>query len=158
MEEEGAVKIAVGADHGGFFLKEEIKKFLETEGYSVIDVGTYSEESVDYPEFAYRVAKLVISGEADRGVVMCGTGIGVSISANKIRGIRAALVTNEYMAEMAARHNDANVLAMGGRIITPELGKRLVKIWLETPFDGGRHQRRINKIYAIEEGKLEERS
>ena len=152
------MKIAIGADHGGFSLKEAIKEFLENEGHSVVDVGTYSEESVDYPEFAYKVAKLVASGEVDRGVVMCGTGIGISISANKVKGIRAALVTNEYMAEMAARHNNANILAMGGRVITPEIGKRLVKIWLETPFDGGRHQRRIDKIHAIEEGKLEERS
>ncbi len=149
------MKIAVGADHGGFFLKEAIKKFLEEEGYEVVDVGTYSEESVDYPEYGYRVAKLVADGEVDRGIVMCGTGIGISISANKVKGIRAALVTNEYMAEMAARHNNANVLAMGGRVITPEIGKRLVKIWLTTPFDGGRHQRRVNLISRIEEGKLE---
>ena len=152
------MKIAVGADHGGFLLKEEIKKFLLDEGYEVVDVGTYSEESVDYPEYGYKVARLVASGEVDKGVIMCGTGIGISISANKVKGIRAALVTNEYMAEMAARHNDANILAMGGRVITPEIGKRLVKIWLQTSFDGGRHQRRIVKIHAIEEGTLEERS
>ncbi len=152
------MKIAIGADHGGFSLKEAIKEFLEAEGHLVVDVGTYSEESVDYPEYAYRVAVKVASGEVDRGIVMCGTGIGISISANKVKGIRAALVTNEYMAEMAARHNDANVLAMGGRVITPEIGKRLVRIWLETPFEGGRHRRRVDKIHAIEEGKLEERS
>ncbi len=152
------MKIAIGADHGGFSLKEAIKDFLSREGYEVIDLGTYSEESVDYPDFGYKVAVAVANGEAEKGIIMCGTGIGISISANKVKGVRAALVTNEYMAEMAAKHNDANILAMGGRVITPEIGKRLIKVWLSNSFEGGRHQRRVNKISLIEEGKLEERS
>jgi len=144
------MKIALACDHGGFSLKEVIKSYLEELSIEYVDYGTYSEESVDYPDFAYRAAKAIVEGEADRGIFICGTGIGISIAANKVRGIRAALCYNVYAAEMSRRHNDANVLCLGGRVLGTELAKRIVKTWLETPFEGGRHQRRIEKISRIE--------
>ncbi|WP_456457374.1 ribose 5-phosphate isomerase B [Thermovibrio sp.] len=144
------MKIALACDHGGFSLKEVIKSYLEELSIEYIDYGTYSEESVDYPDFAYRAAKAIVEGEADRGIFICGTGIGISIAANKVRGIRAALCYNVYAAEMSRRHNDANVLCLGGRVLGTELAKRIVKAWLETSFEGGRHQRRIDKISKIE--------
>ncbi len=144
------MKIALACDHGGFHLKEVIKSFLEELSIEYVDYGTYSEESVDYPDFAYRAAKAIMGGEADRGIFICGTGIGISIAANKVRGIRAALCYNVYAAEMSRRHNNANVLCLGGRVLGTELAKRIVKAWLETPFEGGRHKRRIDKISKIE--------
>ncbi len=144
------MKIALACDHGGFHLKEVIKSFLEELSIEYVDYGTYSEESVDYPDFAYRAAKAIVEGEADRGIFICGTGIGISIAANKVKGIRAALCYNVYAAEMSRRHNDANVLCLGGRVLGSELAKRIVKAWLETPFEGGRHKRRIDKISKIE--------
>ncbi len=144
------MKIALACDHGGFHLKEVIKSFLEELSIEYVDYGTYSEESVDYPDFAYRAAKAIVGGEADRGIFICGTGIGISIAANKVKGIRAALCYNVYAAEMSRRHNDANVLCLGGRVLGSELAKRIVKAWLETPFEGGRHKRRIDKISKIE--------
>jgi len=145
------MKIALACDHGGFRLKEAIKSYLKELGVELIDYGTFSEDSVDYPDFAKRAAEGIVKGEADRGIFICGTGIGISIAANKVRGIRAALCYNVYAAEMSRRHNDANVLCLGGRVIGEELAKRIVKAWLETPFEGGRHQRRIKKIEEMEE-------
>ncbi len=147
------MRIALACDHGGYKLKEVIKSYLEELGIEYVDYGTYSEESVDYPDFAYKAAKGIVKGEADRGIFICGTGIGISIAANKVRGIRAALCYNVYAAEMSRRHNNANVLCLGGRVLGEELAKRIVKAWLETPFDGGRHERRINKIHRIEENE-----
>ncbi len=140
------MKIAVGSDHGGFALKTAIAAHLKGRGYEVLDMGTYSEESVDYPIYGKKTAEAVASGEADLGVVCCGTGIGIGIAANKVRGIRCATITNEYMAEMTKRHNNANMIALGGRILEPEFALRLVDIWLDTEFEGGRHQRRIDML------------
>lgn len=138
------MKIAVASDHGGYGLKEEIKKFLEKRGIDVIDMGTDSEESVDYPHFGKACAAAVAAGEADRGIVFCGTGIGISIAANKVKGIRCALCTSVYMAETARKHNDANMLAMGGRILSADAALEITKAWLDTKFEGGRHQRRVD--------------
>lgn len=144
------MKVAVGCDHGGFVLKDAVIGTLEELGAQVVDFGTYSTESVDYPVYGKKVADAVASGECDLGVVMCGTGIGISIAANKVKGIRAAVVTNEFMAEMTRRHNNANVIALGGRVITPEEAKVLVKAWYTAQFEGGRHQKRIDMIIEIE--------
>lgn len=136
--------IALASDHAGFELKETIKKFLVEKNYDIIDFGTNSTASVDYPIFAKKAAKAVASGQCERGIVFCGTGIGVSIVCNKVRGIRCALCTNELTAEMAKRHNDANMIAFGAKVVDPETVKKLVKIWLEAQFEEGRHQRRID--------------
>ncbi len=144
------MRIALACDHGGFRLKEVIKKYLESKGIEFIDYGTFNEDSVDYPDFALKAAKGIVNGEADRGIFICGTGIGISIAANKVPGIRAALCYNLFAAEMSRRHNDANVLALGGRVIGDELAKAIVDTWLKTPFEGGRHERRIKKIEEIE--------
>ncbi|WP_457570256.1 ribose 5-phosphate isomerase B [Desulfurobacterium sp.] len=144
------MKIALASDHGGFRLKEVIKNYLDELGIEYVDFGTYSEESVDYPDYALKAAESIINGETDRGIFICGTGIGISIAANKVPGIRAALCYNIFAAEMSRRHNNANVLALGGRVIGDELAKSIVKTWLDTPFDGGRHERRVNKIAEIE--------
>lgn len=144
------MKVAVGCDHGGFVLKDAVISTLEELGAQVVDFGTYSTESVDYPVYGKKVADAVASGECDLGVVMCGTGIGISIAANKVKGIRAAVVTNEFMAEMTRRHNNANVIALGGRVINPEEAKVLVKAWYTAQFEGGRHQKRIDMITEIE--------
>lgn len=144
------MKIALGSDHGGYNLKEEIKKHLEKSGFDYIDFGTDSTESVDYPDFAVKVAEAVISGECERGILCCGTGIGVSISANKIPGIRCAVVTDTYSAEMSRAHNDANVLALGERVVGVGLALKIVDVWLNTQFEGGRHERRVCKISDIE--------
>ncbi len=140
------MKIALGSDHAGFTLKEFIKGRLAGEGYAVTDVGTHSEASVDYPDYALPVAKLVAGGEADRGILVCGTGVGMNIAANRVRGVRAALVTDVYVAEQSRRHLDANVLVLGGRVTGQGLAEAIVKVWLETPFEGGRHKGRIDKI------------
>lgn len=142
--------IALGCDHGGFAIKEAIKKYLDESGIEYNDFGTYSEESVDYPVYAKKVADAVASGECEKGVLCCGTGIGISIAANKVKGIRAAVVTNEFCAEMTRRHNDANIIAMGGRVISEEQAVKFTKIFLETPFDGDRHIKRVNMITEIE--------
>ena len=144
------MKIAVGSDHGGLALKEAVIAFLKGRNIEAIDLGTNSESSVDYPDFGEKVARAVADGQADQGIVVCGTGIGISIAANKIPGIRAALVTDSFMARMAREHNDANVLALGGRILTPEQGCELVAAWLDATFEGGRHQGRLDKIAALE--------
>jgi ribose 5-phosphate isomerase B len=147
------MKVALACDHGGYRLKEVIKEYLKELGVEFVDYGTYSEESVDYPDYAYKAAKGIVNGEADRGIFICGTGIGISMAANKVHGIRAALCYNVYAAEMSRRHNDANVLCLGGRVLGDELAKRIVKAWLETPFEGGRHERRIKKIAEIEKNE-----
>lgn len=144
------MKVAVGCDHGGFVLKDAVISTLEELGAQVVDMGTYSTESVDYPVYGKKVADAVANGECDLGVVMCGTGIGISIAANKVKGIRAAVVTDEFMAEMTRRHNNANIIALGGRVITSEKAKSLVKAWYTAEFEGGRHQKRIDMITQIE--------
>jgi ribose 5-phosphate isomerase B len=142
--------IAVGSDHAGFNLKEAIKAKLEAEGHTIIDVGTDSTESVDYPKFGHAVGRTVASGEAERGVAVCGSGIGISIACNKVPGIRAALCTSVEMAEMCRRHNNANVICMGERMITQELAFAMVDTWMTTEFEGGKHLRRINELDDIE--------
>jgi ribose 5-phosphate isomerase B len=144
------MKIAVGSDHGGLALKESVAAFLKDRGVDVLDLGTNSADSVDYPDFGENVALAVASGAVDSGIVVCGTGIGISIAANKIPGIRAALVTDVFMARMAKEHNDANILALGGRVLSPEQGCELVAAWLDATFEGGRHQARLDKITALE--------
>jgi len=144
------LKIAIGSDHGGYNLKETIKKHLEEKGVEYQDFGTSGNESVDYPQFGMKVAEAVKSGEFDRGIVCCGTGIGISISANKVPGIRCAVVSDTFSAEMSRAHNNANVLALGERVIGEGLALKIVDIWLETDFEGGRHERRVGKIGDIE--------
>jgi ribose 5-phosphate isomerase B len=144
------LRIAIGADHGGYLLKEEIKKVILELGHEVEDFGCQCLDSVDYPDYAQPVAEKVAAGEFDRGILICGTGIGMSIAANKVRGIRCALVHDLFSAKATREHNDSNVLAMGARIIGPGVATEIVKIWLSTPFEGGRHVNRINKITAIE--------
>ncbi|NPA41084.1 MAG: ribose 5-phosphate isomerase B [Aquificae bacterium] len=146
------MKIALGSDHAGFALKERIKKFLIEKGYEVLDFGTTSEESTHYPLFAQDVALAVQKGEADRGILVCGTGIGMSITANKFRGVRAALCCNEYMAKMSRLHNDANVLCLGDRVLGEDLALAIVETWINTPFEGGRHAKRVELIKNIESG------
>jgi ribose 5-phosphate isomerase B len=140
------VKIAVGSDHGGFEFKEMIISFLRELGRDVDDVGCYSAESVDYPDFADKVCKKVQSGECERGILICGTGIGMSIAANRYRDIRAALCHEAYTARMSREHNNANVLCLGGRVLGPEIALDIVGTWVETAFAGGRHQRRLDKL------------
>jgi ribose 5-phosphate isomerase B len=144
------MRIAIGADHAGFALKEDIKKALAEIGLPAEDFGTGSSDSVDYPDFAERVAQGVAAGQFDRGILICGTGIGMAIAANKIPGIRAATVTDTDMARLSREHNDANVLAIGARILDRKKALEIVRIFLETPFAGDRHQRRIDKITSLE--------
>lgn len=150
------MKIALGSDHGGYELKEHIKKYLDEKNIEYVDFGTYSYESVDYPEFAHKAAIAVVNGECDRGIVCCGTGIGISISANKVPGIRCALCSDCYSAKMSREHNNANMLALGGRVLGRDLAIEIVDIWLNTEFQGGRHERRINKIADIEKKYIKE--
>jgi len=142
--------VALGADHGGFAMKETIRAYLEELGYAVKDCGAFSSESVDYPDFAYAVAKLVADGQAWRGIVIDGAGIGSCMAANKVPGVRASLCYDLSTAANAREHNDANVLTLGGRLIGENLAKDIVRTWLETEFAGGRHQRRVNKIMEVE--------
>ena len=144
------MKIAIGCDHGALALKESVKKVLAELGAEVDDIGTYTEDSVDYPDIAEKVCEKVVSGDAERGVVLCGTGIGISIAANKIKGIRCALCSEAYSARMARAHNDANVLALGGRVLGPELAADVVRTFFAQDFEGGRHARRVGKIIALE--------
>lgn len=148
------MRIAMGADHAGFPLKEELKGFLEAEGHHVIDVGTDSTDPVDYPAFCAAVARAVVDGRADRGIVLGGSGQGEQIVANKIHGIRASLCHDLYSARLAREHNDANVLGMGARVIAPAYAREVVRLWLETPFAGGRHVPRNDQIAMIERGEL----
>jgi ribose 5-phosphate isomerase B len=144
------VRVAIGADHAGFPLKEHLKRTLAALGHDVEDFGTHSEESTDYPPICAAVARAVVEGRADRGLVLGGSGQGEQIAANKIAGVRAALCNDLYTALMSRRHNDANVLAMGGRIVAAGLADEILKAWLETPFEGGRHQRRLDQISDLE--------
>jgi ribose 5-phosphate isomerase B len=148
MEETKRFGIVIGSDHGGYELKEEIKKLLDEKGIKYEDVGTFSEESVDYPDYAAKVSEIVSSSEGKRrGILICGTGIGMSMVANKFPKIRAALCHDEYTARMAREHNDANILCMGGRVLDKGTAKKITEAWLETPFsEEERHKRRIEKI------------
>lgn len=145
------MRIAIASDHGGFHLKGEIVKFLQQEGIEYKDFGTFSVESVDYPDLSLLVAEAVRAGEFDRGILCCGTGIGVSIAANKVPGILAALCHDTFSAKASREHNNANVLTLGERVIGPGLARDIVKVWLESDFQGGRHARRVEKIHSIEE-------
>ena len=147
------MKIALGCDHGGYELKQFIMKTLEKLGYEYEDFGCYSLESCDYPDFGAAAARAVAEGKCDRGIVICTTGIGISIAANKIKGIRCAHCADCLEAEMTRRHNDANMLALGARVIGPELAKSIVRTFLTTEFEGGRHERRIAMLAAVENGE-----
>ena len=140
------MKISIGSDHGAFAMKEHLKQYLTEQGHQVVDCGTYSTDSCDYADFAKAAAQLVASGDCDRGIVMCTTGIGISIAANKVKGIRCALCSEPLSAEMTRRHNDANMLAMGGGMIGNNMADRILDAFLNTEFEGGRHQRRVDKI------------
>ena len=140
------MKIAIASDHGGYQLKEEVKKYLEDRGIEILDLGTNSEESVDYPEYGHACGEAVASGKADRGIVCCGTGIGISIAANKVKGVRCALCTDVNMAVMTRKHNDAIMLAMGGRTTDKKTALEITAAWLDTEFEGGRHQRRVDML------------
>ena len=144
------MKIAIGCDHGGVVLKPSIKELLTKRGIEIIDCGCEGER-VDYPDYGQKVAELVSTGKADKGIILCGTGIGISIAANKVKWIRAAVCHDEYTAKMSAEHNNANIIAMGGRVISIELAVKMVELWLDTPFGGGRHAERVAKITAIED-------
>ncbi len=144
------MKLAIGSDHGGFRLKEAIKTYLLAHDYEVTDFGTESEDSCDYPDFALPVAQAVAKGEYDRGILICGTGIGIGIVANKVKGVRAALCHDTFSAEACRNHNDANILTMGERIVGEGLALKIVETFLNSEFEGGRHQRRVDKIKALE--------
>ena len=148
------MKLAIGNDHSAVEMKKEIKKYLEDKGIEVIDVGTNSTESFNYPISGYKVGKMVANGEVDGGVLICGTGVGISLAANKVKGIRCALCGDSLSAEMTRRHNDANALGMGGRVGGPGLACQIVDAFLDHEFEGGRHQRRIDQIADIENGRL----
>lgn len=141
--------IALGCDHGGYALMQEVKQYLEQKGYEYVDFGCHSTESTDYPIYAKKVARAILSGQCDKGILICGTGIGISITANKFKGIRAALCTDCFCAEATRQHNDANVLAMGGRVVGPGLAIKIVETFLTTPFSGA--PRHIARIAQIEE-------
>ena len=143
--------LAIGSDHGGLELKEAVKSALVSRGMDITDYGTDNGDSVDYPDFAEKVAGAVSRGEVTQGILVCGTGIGMSIVANKFPGVRAALATDEFMAQMAKEHNNANILVLGGRVLSMDLAIKMVNAWLDTPYEGGRHQRRLDKIAQVEE-------
>lgn len=149
------MRLVIGSDHGGFSLKESIKEHLINRGIDVEDYGTFSEESVDYPDYALKVGLAVANGEFDGGILCCGTGIGVSIAANKVKGIRAAHVTDCFSAKYAKEHNNANIICLGGRVTGPGLADMIVDEWLDSEFQGGRHTRRIKKIAEIERENLQ---
>ena len=142
--------IALGADHAGYELKEALKSWLINHGYHVLDLGTHSTESVDYPDYAILVGEAVADHKVERGLLVCGTGIGMTITANKVRGVRAALCGDLYTARMSREHNDANVLVLGGRLMGADMSADILRVWLETDFAGGRHARRVGKIAEIE--------
>ena len=144
------MKVAIGSDHGGIHIREEIMNLMDEMGIEYQDFGCECSNSVDYPDYAFPVAEKVASGEFDRGILICGTGIGMSISANKVKGIRCALVHDVFSAKATRQHNDSNVLAMGERVIGPGLAREIAKVWLTTEFEGGRHINRVNKITEYE--------
>ena len=150
------MKISIGSDHGGFAYKEALKEHLLSLGHEIVDCGCFGTQSVDYPAFGFAVAELVRDGGADRGIVICTTGIGMSISANKVRGIRCALCSDVKSAELTRKHNDSNVLALGAGIIPLSLALEITDVWLSTEFEGGRHERRIRAIAEYETGKEQE--
>jgi ribose 5-phosphate isomerase B len=152
------LRIAIGSDHAGFPVKEAIRKYLDGAGYAVDDQGTSSEDSVDYPDYGKAVGERVATKQDDLGIVVCGSGIGISIAANKVPGIRAALAHNVITAQLAREHNDANVLALGARIVTPAAALEMVQTFLTTPYAGGRHQRRLDKITQIEKDEQSKRA
>ena len=145
------MKIGIGSDHGGFALKEELKAFMEEKGLEIVDFGTNNTESVDYPDYGEAVAKAVANNEVDRGVVICGTGIGISLAANKVKGIRCALCGDVYSAKMSRAHNNANMIALGGRVVGVDLAKEILDAYLNSEFQAGRHERRVDKISEIED-------
>lgn len=147
------MRIAIGADHAGVALKEHVKQVLKARGVQFEDVGTLSTESVDYPDFAETVGRKVASGEFDRGILTCGSGIGMAIAANKVAGVRAASIQDEDSARLSREHNDINVLTLGERSTDPNTARRIVELFLDTPFSGGRHQRRVDKINALDHRK-----
>lgn len=147
------MRVAIGSDHAGFDVKERLKAHLRKAGHDVRDLGTTSLDSCDYPDFAYAVGHAVASGEADKGVLVCGSGVGMSIAANKVAGCRAALITDEWLAEMSRRHNDANVICLGARLQAPEALERFTDRFLATAFEGARHEKRVSKMRTIEQGR-----
>jgi ribose 5-phosphate isomerase B len=148
------MRIAIGSDHAGFALKEELKQVLKEQGHEVADLGTDSEEPVDYPVYCVRVARAVAEGRSERGIVLGGSGQGEQITANKVHGVRAALGNDLYTARLSRQHNDANVLSMGARIVAPTLAREIMELWLGTAFEGGRHVKRLDEISMIERGEL----
>jgi ribose 5-phosphate isomerase B len=154
----GMTVVALGADHAGFPLKEDLKTWLIARGYDVVDLGTQSAESVDYPDFAVGVGSAIAAGKADRGVLVCGTGIGMAMAANKVPGVRAAACTDAFSARMSREHNDANILALGARITARDAAIEILEIWLGAEFAGGRHARRVEKILALDRVREEESS
>ena len=144
------MRIAIGSDHAGYSLRKAIDAKLRGMGHEVVDCGCDSEESCDYPEFGEAVGRKVSSGECEMGIVVCGTGLGIAMAANKVKGVRAAVVHDAFTARMSREHNDANVLALGARVLDPDFALELVDLWLTTEFEGGRHARRVSKIDAIE--------
>ena len=142
--------LVIGSDHGGLELKEAVKVALTSRGIAIDDYGTDKSDSVDYPDFAEKVAGAVSRGEVNHGILICGTGIGMSIAANKYPGVRAALATDEFMAQMAKEHNNANILVLGGRVLSTDLAIKMVNVWLDTAYEGGRHQKRLDKISEVE--------
>ncbi len=144
------MQIGLACDHGGFELKEELKTYIQSLGFEPVDLGTFSEDSVDYPDYGVPVAAKVSRGELEKGILICGTGIGMSIVANKFPRVRAALVNDLYSSRFSREHTDANILVIGGRVVGKELAKEIVKVWLNTAFAGGRHKRRLEKIEALE--------
>ena len=144
------MKIAIGSDHGGYDLKEQVKTWLQEMGHEVEDFGCHGKESCDYPDFGAAAAQAVASGQCEKGVVICTTGIGISMTANKVKGIRCALCGDPWSAEMTRRHNDANMLAMGAGVVGPQLARQILEAFLTHDFEGGRHQRRVDKLMALE--------
>lgn len=149
------MKIAIGCDHVGFELKPTIVSHLEARGFTVVDMGCNSRERVDYPVYGQKVARAVASGECDLGVLICGTGVGISITANKVKGIRAAVCSEPYSAALTRRHNNANIIAFGARVVGPDMAKMIIDQFFDAEFEGGRHQARIDMISSIESGKQE---
>ena len=143
--------IALGCDHGGYELKQEIKKYLDEKGIEYKDYGCDSLDSVDYPIYAKKVAHAILDGECEKGILICGTGLGISLAANKVKGIRACVCSEPFTAKMSRAHNDCNVLAFGARVVGGELAKMIVDTWINTEFEGGRHQRRVDLLMEIEE-------
>ena len=145
------MKLAIGCDHAAVDLKQEIILHLQNRGIEVEDFGTYTKDSCDYPIYAEKVANEVVSGRADRGILICGTGVGISIAANKVKGVRCVVCSEPYSAKLSKMHNNTNILAFGARVVGPDLAKMIVDAWLDAEYEGGRHQRRVDLIHAIEE-------